>query len=244
MPAQFRRLTGRSYRCCLAGGVAWLLAAGSAASQTPQPDPRPAQPGFAPAEVFPYFVRLGAGVVDYRTSGSASTRGNAIDNARVAFNSHAVATAEAGWRFSPLWSMSLLAGIPPTVSLQGEGALERLGVLRKVTYGSVIAGLQFHPFGQGWIDPYVGGGLDYTFVFRTRGGSLPDLRIADSFGPVLQAGVDLRLTERLSLYLDARKIWLSFDGKGMAPTSHGLAPVRVEVQPNPVVTTVGLSFRF
>lgn len=218
-----------------------LLPPGIAKAQ----DATPLAPELGRAEVFPYFVRLGAGVVDYRTTGRATLRGAPIEDARVAFNTHAVAIAEAGWRVSPQWSLSLLAGFPPTVSLKGEHALEDLHTLRKVTYGSVMLGAQFHPFGQGgWIDPYVGGGLDYTFIFGTRSGSLRDLRIADSFGPVLQAGVDIRLTERLSLYVDVRKIWLSFDGKGLAPTTRGIQPVRVHVQPDPVLTTIGLSYRF
>jgi outer membrane protein len=239
MPGRLRGFRGSLLCFCLVGSSPALLAVPASAQALLRIDPDE-----APVTVLPFFVRLGAGVVGYNTSGSGSAHGAPIPEARVAFDSHAVATVEAGWRLSPEWSVSLLGGMPPTVSLQGQGAFEKLHELRKVTYGSVMAGVQYHPFGQGRIDPYIGGGLDYTFVFSTRGGSLSDLRINDSFGGVLQAGTDIRLTERLSLYLDIRKIWLSLEGKALRPTAAGPLPVRVDVQPNPILATIGLSYRF
>jgi outer membrane protein len=243
MAARLRRFAGQLLRLCLANGLFVFVASPVAAQDLSRTGPS-AGPDTSPAVTLPFFVRLGAGSVSYNTSGTATTHGDRIADARVAFDRHAVGTIEGGWRVSPEWSLSVLGGIPPTVSLQGQGAFERLGELRKVTYGSVLAGVQYHPFGPGRVDPYIGGGLGYSFVFQTRGGSLSELRIADSFGTVLQVGADVRLTDRLSLYVDARKIWLSFDAKGVAPTASGPSPVHVEVQPNPVVGTIGLSYRF
>jgi len=220
-------------RCWPALGLALLVAGPALAQDAAAPESEPS-----------FFVRLGAGAIGYRTSGRVTAHGNAVPDAHVAFGSHGVATAELGWRLAPQWSLSLLGGVPPTVPLQGEGALERLHTLRKVTYGSALAGVQFHPFGPGWIDPYVGGGIGYAFTLRTRGGSLSELNIADSFGTVLQAGADIRLTERLSLYVDVRKIWLSFDAKGVSPSAAGPQAVRVHVTPDPVLGTIGLSYRF
>jgi outer membrane protein len=234
----------RQFTLFLACGI-WASASGPAVSQQlPPSGPGPGLADLPRMEEAPFFIRLGAGYAGYRTSGSATSGGARIDDARVAFGGHAVGTVEAGWRVSPNWSLSVLSGLPPTVSLKGHGAFEDFQELRKVTYGSVMAGVQFHPLGHGWIDPYIGGGVDYTFIFRTYGGSLSELRVADSFGPILQAGADIRLTERLSLYADVRKIWLSFDAKGVAPSPSGLFPVRVEVHPNPIVATIGISYHF
>jgi outer membrane protein len=92
----------------------------------------------------------------------------------------------------------------------------------------------------GRFEPFLGAGLNYTAIFRTRGGSLSELRVADNAGPYLQAGGQYRVTDNLSAFLDARKTWLSFDAKGVA----GGNPVRVSIDPDPVSVTLGLSYRF
>lgn len=200
---------------------------------------------FPPVEVSrPFFVRLGYGYASYQTSGRASILGTPVANARVAFGGESLGLIEGGWRFAPSWSVSVLSGLPPTASLYGRGAFAGYGLLRRVSYGAVVAGVQYHPFVLGRLNPYVGVGLNYTFIRSTHGGSMSELRVADSFGPVLQAGVEMRLTERLSLYADVRKVWLSFDAKGTVPSPVGPLPVRVRVEPDPLTASFGLSYRF
>ena len=213
--------------------VATLLAAGAMA-----PSPGHAQDEAASDR--PLFLRLGYGMASYRTTGRASMAGQAVDGARVALGDVRFAAMEIGWRLSPDWSLSFVGGLPPTVALHGRGDFAPQGVLRKVSYGSVMLGAAYHPFTLGRFEPFVGGGLSYTFILRTRGGSMSDLDIADNYGPFLQVGGQYHVTDSLSAYVDARKTWLSFDAKGMAA---GL-PVRVGVDPDPVAVTLGLSYRF
>jgi outer membrane protein len=188
----------------------------------------------------PFFVRLGYGVAAYRTTGRAAVAGQPVDGARVALGDVSFAALELGWRFAPDWSVSVLGGLPPTVALHGRGDFASQGVLRKVTYGSVMLGVQYHPFTLGRFEPFVGAGLNYTAIFRTRGGSMSELHVADNAGPYVQVGSQIHLTSSLSAFVDARKTWLSFDSKGVA----GGAPVRVSIDPDPVSVTLGLSYRF
>ena len=205
----------------------------------------PSGSGVSPVEASrPFFVRLGYGYASYQTSGRASILGTPVENARIAFGGESLGLIEGGWRFDPAWSVSVLSGLPPTASLYGRGAFADYGLLRKVSYATIVAGVQYHPFGPGRLDPYVGVGLDYTFIRTTHGGSMSELRIADSFGPVLQVGAELRLTERLSFYADVRKAWISFDSKGAVPSPVGPLPVRVRVEPDPLNASFGITYRF
>jgi outer membrane protein len=191
-----------------------------------------------------FFLRLGYGLVQYGTSGRASAFGTPIDNAKVAFGEHSSTILEAGWRFAPSWSLSVLSGLPPTVTLEGRDAFAGFGTISKVTYGSVMLGVQYHPLQFGRFDPYIGAGIDYTAIFNTSGGSLPGLRVKNSFGPVLQAGFELGLTENLALYTDVRKVWLKFRAKGTVPDPVAPYPVQVTVTPNPAIFSIGLTYRF
>jgi outer membrane protein len=191
-----------------------------------------------------FFLRLGYGLVQYETSGRASVFGTPVNNAKIGFGEHSSAIFEAGWRFAPSWSLSVLSGLPPTVSLEGRGAFEAFGTLSKVTYGSTMLGLQYHPLPFGRFDPYIGAGIDHTAIFNTSGGSLPGLRVKDSIGPVLQAGFEIGLTENLAFYTDVRKVWLKFRAKAMVPDPVAPYPVQVTVAPNPAVFSIGLTYRF
>jgi outer membrane protein len=199
--------------------------------------------GFAQADLAEdkaFFVRAGYGIASYRTTGRASIAGHPVEAARVALSDVSFAALELGWRVTPEWSVSFVGGLPPTVALHGRGDFAPQAVLRKVTYGSVMLGAQYHPFSFGRFEPFVGGGLGYTFILRTRGGSMSELNIADNAGPFLQVGSQFHITDRLSAFVDARKNWLSFDAKGKV----GPSPVRVSVDPDPVSVTLGLSYRF
>ncbi|WP_157985947.1 OmpW/AlkL family protein [Teichococcus vastitatis] len=244
MTFRFCHIANQQLSLMAAGGLLMMAVSPAAASESVALRPAQIPTSVTDVDEAPFSIRLGLGFADYQTSGSASSNGVSIPDASVAFGRHAVGSIEAGWRFAPNWSLSVLSGVPPTVSLKGEGAFAELGKLREVTYGSVMAGLQYHPFGRSWIDPYIGVGLDYTFIFGTSGGSMSELRVADNFGPILQAGAEFKLTDRFSFYADVRKIWLSFDAKGVAPTGAGPLPVSVEVHPNPLVATFGISYHF
>jgi outer membrane protein len=190
------------------------------------------------------FLRLGAGVASYTTSGKALVMGMPIDSARIALDTHASYVLEAGWRFNTAWSASVLTGFPPTVTLRGRDSLDGFGEISKVTYGSTMLGVQYHPFQLGRFDPYVGGGLNHTVILDTEGGSLPGLRVKDSFGPILQVGFDMRISGRLSFYADFRKTWLDFRSKAQVQDPAGAYPINVKISPDPALLSFGLSYHF
>ena len=94
---------------------------------------------------------------------------------------------------------------------------------------------QYHFMPSARIRPYVGAGLNYTrFSDVDILGGAVDLD-SDSFGPVLQAGVDWALTDRWMINLDVKRIWISTDASGAA--SGG-------VDVDPWVYGIGVGFKF
>ena len=73
--------------------------------------------------------------------------------------------------------------------------------------------LQYHFNHQGKIRPYVGAGVNYTY-FYNDGLHAGDQQISvkrSSFGPALQAGVDVQVTKTVFANVDVKKIWMKTD---------------------------------
>ncbi len=71
--------------------------------------------------------------------------------------------------------------------------------------------LQYH-FGKGTVKPFVGAGINYTlFMSEKTEGALAgsDLKLDDSFGLALHAGIDFKVGEKGAIRIDAR--WIDID---------------------------------
>lgn len=94
---------------------------------------------------------------------------------------------------------------------------------------------QYHFAPNARIRPYVGAGINYTrFSDVDILGGAVDLD-SDSFGPVLQAGLDWAINDRVSINFDVKKVWISTDASGAA--SGG-------VDIDPLVYGIGVGFKF
>jgi outer membrane protein len=100
--------------------------------------------------------------------------------------------------------------------------------------------VQYHFTELGGYKPYVGAGLNYTFINKeslsTNGTNKVTLSNG-SVGLALQAGVDIPLTKQVSLNLDVKKVQLKtqvyVDG-----VDHGTLKL------NPLLVGVGVGYRF
>lgn len=188
-----------------------------------------------------FFVNLGYGIASYRTTGRADILGTPVPDAAVALESLGFVALELGVRLSPDWSVTVLGGLPPTVTLRGRGAFAPQGILRKVKYGTVMAGGRYHPLHLGRFEPYVGAGVSYTTIFKTHSGSMLALDVKDNVGPYLQAGARVRIADHVSAFADFRKTWQAFDTDGVVA---GGIPVHTRINPDPIGATVGMSYSF
>jgi outer membrane protein len=70
--------------------------------------------------------------------------------------------------------------------------------------------LQYHFNHAGRVRPYVGAGLNYTYFYndKLKAGDTPVSIKRSSFGPALQAGVDVQVARNLFVNADVKKIWM------------------------------------
>ncbi|WP_345810753.1 OmpW family outer membrane protein [Paraburkholderia sp. PREW-6R] len=99
--------------------------------------------------------------------------------------------------------------------------------------------LQYHFNHAGRIRPYVGAGLNYTLFYNNglNAGGAPISITNHSFGPALQAGVDVQVTKSLFVNADIKKIWMHTDA-----SLGGEALGRLSI--DPVVVGLGVGMRF
>jgi outer membrane protein len=99
--------------------------------------------------------------------------------------------------------------------------------------------LQYHFTNFNGYKPYLGAGLNYTKISNeTLSGGYTLSQ--HSYGPALQAGVDIPLTKQISLNLDVKKVYMKTDvysGNG-GTTNNGTLYL------NPVLFGVGVGYHF
>ncbi|MFK7968273.1 MAG: OmpW family protein [Rickettsiaceae bacterium] len=120
------------------------------------------------------------------------------------------------------------------------GSNPALGKRNQVYMVPVTFTAQYHiaPFGA--IRPYVGGGLNGTYMY-TRSNAM---KVSSGFGPVLQAGIDFIAKDDTLFTFDIRQYFLKSKvtfKKGFLGTNND---VKSKVAWNPLVISAGIGFKF
>lgn len=99
--------------------------------------------------------------------------------------------------------------------------------------------LQYHFNHAGRIRPYLGAGLNYTLFYNNglNAGGVPVSIRNHSFGPALQAGIDVQVTKKLFVNADIKKIWMHTDA-----TMGGQPLGRLSI--DPVIVGLGVGMKF
>jgi len=108
--------------------------------------------------------------------------------------------------------------------------------------------LQYHFAPGARVRPYVGAGVNYTLFYKEKASrgleaavGETDVRLKNSLGATVQAGVDFDLGTNLFLNLDAK--WIDMDTTArLSTTAAGVQ--RVKVHLDPLVFGVGIGTRF
>ncbi|HEY0297201.1 MAG TPA: OmpW family outer membrane protein [Bordetella sp.] len=105
--------------------------------------------------------------------------------------------------------------------------------------------LQYHFNPEGRFRPYAGAGMNYT---RFYAGSLsshgyPISMTRDSFGPVLQLGMDIGITKNLFFNIDVKKIWMKTNLSLNGIPRVGSMPLGT-MHIDPIFVGVGIGYRF
>jgi outer membrane protein len=131
--------------------------------------------------------------------------------------------------------------------VSGRGTLDGTGRLASTWVLPPTLALQYHFAPAAKVRPYVGAGVNYTIFYSEDASDnlvsavgQTEVRLKDSFGYAVQAGLDFDLTERLFANVDVKYI----DIDTSARLDSGGALNRVEVSLDPLVFGVGLGMRF
>ncbi len=134
--------------------------------------------------------------------------GAPLAGASVHVDNNFTALIAAGYYFTDNISAQLTGGWPPSTALTGVGTLAGAGKLGRVTYGPAVASIDYHLTNFGAFR-YIGGGVAYSIIFAQSDGAVANLRVQGRFGGVIEGGFDYMLTKNWSLFVDAKKIWLT-----------------------------------
>ena len=129
----------------------------------------------------------------------------------------------------------------------GRGSLSAIDTVASTWVLPPTLTLQYHLSPKGKVRPYVGAGVNYTVFYaedasKALEGALGStkVRMSDSAGYALQAGVDIDLGRRTFLNLDVK--YLDIDTTARLTTGTGTSRVRVSI--DPLVIGVGIGRRF
>lgn len=145
-------------------------------------------------------------------------------------NNKTIPEVDITYFFNKNIAAELILTVPQKHTLSAGGTA--IGSLRHLPPTLTV---QYH-FDMGGFKPYVGAGLNYT---RFSSVNLPAGVDIDrnSFGPALQAGVDIPLSKNLYLNFDVKKVYIKTD-----VSAAGVKAGTFKV--DPVLVGVGLGWRF
>lgn len=132
--------------------------------------------------------------------------------------------------FSPNFAAELVLTVPQKQTLSAGGTA--IGSFKHLP-PSLTA--QYH-FPQAGFTPYIGAGVNYTRLSAVNLPAGVDIK-RNSFGPVLQVGVDIPVAKNLYLNLDLKKAYIRTD---VSVAGVGIGTFKVD----PLMFGVGLGWRF
>ena len=193
-----------------------------------------ADPGFTSGSILVRARGL-AVVPDVSSSVSAPVNGH------VSISDDYIPEVDGSYFFTPNFAVEAIAGttrhaVTDKGSLVGDTSLGNVHLLPP----TVTA--QWHFFPTARINPYIGGGLNYTFFFdSTNGSQHSSIKYDNGVGYALQAGVDVSLGGRWYANVDVKKLFL--DTKVHLEAAN-VIPTSADVHIDPLLVGVGLGYRF
>ncbi|MBX3593362.1 OmpW family outer membrane protein [Sphingomonas sp.] len=130
---------------------------------------------------------------------------------------------------------------------KGRGALNGVEKLASTWALPPTLTLQYHLAPEAKVRPYVGVGVNYTIFYDSKAGKdlvaavgPTKVKLGDSFGYAVQAGVDIDLNEKMFLNLDVK--YIDMDTKARLTTGGAVNTTRFHL--DPIVAGVGIGMRF
>jgi outer membrane protein len=187
-----------------------------------------------------FFVHIGPAAVILNESATLLAAGQRLAGATISVKPQATIAVELGYFLSPNFAVSFTGGIPPSAKIDAAGTLAGVGRVGATTYGPMTVTAHYHFTEMGRLQPYVGAGPAFMYVFDQDDGVMTQVKIDNAFGFAFQAGADYMITDRWGLFVDVKKAILRTEAKGF----FGPAPIQADVRLDPLVVHGGVSLRF
>ena len=171
------------------------------------------------------------------------------------------------------FGIELLAATPFQHNIYGKGVLGGAGNLGKTKHLPPTLNFNYYPNESGSkFQPYIGIGLNYTTFFDTSANSNlnnagtidalanltpnapgagtitsannTDIELDDSFGLAIQLGFDYQLTENIGLNAAYWRADIDTEGTITTDTNLGKVTAKVDVDIDPSVYMIGVSYKF
>lgn len=147
-------------------------------------------------------------------------------------------------KVAPKWKARFFSGfLPPQTTLKKTGSFAGIPngtVLGKVNYAPLMLSATYDLPKLGKIQPYIGGGIKYTFVFNEKDKALNKLNVNNGLGTFVQIGADMNLANNWTVGLDIRKVSVSVDVTAGSPL--GDVSIKQKLDPTIVFFSVGKTF--
>jgi outer membrane protein len=219
----------------IAMGAAMICISG-AASAADLNAPAPSEMPFASR----FYVHVGPAALIQNQGIKLELGGVPVPGADISMKWNPTVGIEAGAYLTPNVAVSFTGGLPPVGRVEAAGALDGIGRLGETRYGPMALTAHYHFNPTGSINPYIGAGAVYMYVFSTTDAAINNLDVKNAFGAAAQAGVDIMLTRNWGMFFDVKKAYLRTDATG----SFMGAPVKADIKLDPLVLNSGVTYRF
>lgn len=210
-----------------------------------------------------WSVNIGA--IKVQPQGSSShlnvierVAGLATDSTELSVNNNTQLGLTVDYRLNKNWTLELIAATPFTHDIHVKGSAVdglRIGNTKHLP-PTIVA--QYHlDSGDSRFDPFIGLGVNYTNFFQERASSelistlaalnvtdandKVELKLKDSWGLAIQAGINIRLAEQWSAHLMFSK--MDIDTQGRVLVNSGTVQ-SVDVSIDPYVWMLGARYSF
>jgi outer membrane protein len=143
--------------------------------------------------------------------------------------------------FAPDFGVELVLGVPPRIKARGTGSVAFLGddvLSAKNVAPTVLVNYHFNAPGDIW-RPYVGAGINYTHFTSIRSSLATQVEMSDSWGWIVQAGVDYALNKQWGLWASVAALRVKSDVVAV-----GATVLTTTIDFRPVTYAFGASYKF
>lgn len=142
---------------------------------------------------------------------------------------------------TPNIGVELVLGVPPRIRADARGSVAFLGddvLSAKNVSPTVFVAYHFGDTGDTW-RPYLGAGINYTRFVGIQSRLASDVKMSDSTGWAVQAGIDYALTSEWGLFASVAALKVKTN-----VVASGATVLQTTIDFRPVVYSLGVAYRF